>query len=209
MALYGEGNEFVGSCVHSSMWVAAESHGGSDMGCALQEDGNVALYGAGNEFVGWATNTGDLQHTSCIFIITGVATRSLGRLTMAAGTNSMQASLQRSCMVLGWHAQHQVQGILMPGSTRRPSLGTPVLQPHSDAAPCPRHDDVEDHQEGGPPACCAYIPTCDALAVCAANVVWIKMLPSDTDPPLDCGVFRARISRQPSRMLLVKRILNI
>ena len=44
-------------------------------------------------------------------------------------------SLQPNCMMLGWHAQHEVQGVLKPGCTSGPSLGTPVLQPHSNACP--------------------------------------------------------------------------
>ena len=49
--------------------------------------------------------------------------------------NHHAISLQPNCMMLGWHAQHQVQGILMPGCTSGPSLGTPLLQPHSDTNP--------------------------------------------------------------------------
>ena len=61
-----------------------------------------------------------------------------GSLTTGAGTATMQSGLQPNCMMLGWHVQHQVQGIHKPGCTSGPSLGTPVLQSHSDATPCPR-----------------------------------------------------------------------
>ena len=56
-------------------------------------------------------------------IITGSATRSLGPWGIHVGVwqphhggrhNHHAISLQPICVMLGWHAQHQVQGILMP-----------------------------------------------------------------------------------------------
>ena len=52
--------------------------------------------------------------------------------------NHHAINLQPNCTMLGYHVQHHVQVILMPGCTCGPSLSTPILQSHSDATPCLR-----------------------------------------------------------------------